>query len=123
MKTFKIALYSLTLSFALQTMADTLSYKDKKLIFKDKQLSYQASNLNFMVPVSKCRSSEIKSYFKKFNSSEKNKLDLLKEKKWPVSYQLNGKSLTTHQGSKIHSELDSIGKKIMLLKFKVEKKC
>lgn len=123
MKIIYSFIYFLTFIVSIQAIADSLLYQDKKLEVNDSLLNYKSRNISFSTSVKTCKNEILKTYLDKFIPPDKKKLDKLKEKKMPVIYQLNGKSLSTHQGSKIHGELEGIGKNIMLLKFKLENKC
>lgn len=123
MKFKTLCLYLLLLSCTFNVLAESVVFEDKKLMFENKTLRYKSSNINFEVPVRECHNKIIESYLKKFTPIKKSKMDMAKELKKPVNYTLNGKALKTNQASKINGELESISKQVMLLKFKVEKKC
>ena len=120
-----LALSVLIFLFALPWMAfgSSLKYDSQKVTAVEKSLQYKSPKINFSTKISPCTEKLIFNYFQEFEQKKQNKLDELKTKKAPVSYTLNDKELKTYKGSRTHHKLEAIGKDILLLKYRVEKKC
>ena len=114
---------SLLTIYPCVALGDILKYKDIKIELEEASLNYQSKFLTFNIVLNKCGRGIFKSYLKRFKSTPHSKIEKIRIVKQPVEYTLDAMKLNTFNGSKIHVELEAIEKKILLLKYRAEKKC
>ena len=108
---------------SISSFAESLRYQDINLNLEGNVFTYQSKNLSFSRDIKTCARKVILEYMNQFSVKELSKLEKMKLSKNPVIFFKNNASIKTYQGSKLHLKLDSISKKILLLKYRVENKC
>lgn len=123
MNNTQLATFILVLSLAMPAFGMDLKFETEKLAFDEATLEYTSPKIKFKTDVKKCAAPIIAKYFERFEPRKHTKIELLRIKKSPVKYYFKGKNQSTYDGSKVHSHLEKLKADVLLLKFKVEKKC
>lgn len=123
MKILSLVYISLLTIYPCVGLGDILNYKDIQIELKESSLNYRSKFLTFNIELNECGRGIFKNYLKRFKSIPHTKIEKIRTVKQPVEYTLDAMKLNTFDGSKIHIELEAIEKKILLFKYRAEKKC